>query len=193
MYTPGTSILSLSNFDCCFVNFAWLMLIIARVFFLTFEFNLNLSSPVTRRQTLEHCHLYIDLSWNGTSLIWQVEDMPLEFAVGALTTLPLTTPSGIPQSSSVGFVLFAIFLNDFVRTLNYRSCYSTPMMPRSINLPFNCSMLQRDLDSFIEWSITNCLPLSIEKYYIISFSQSPSKTVFDYTIQRKAFVPCFIG
>lgn len=98
--------------------------------------------------------------------------------------------SGVPQGSHLGPLLFNIFVNDvkkclcgsFLMFADDLKLYSTIKDSNSVDL------LQVELNSLYEWSLSNFLPLNLDKCHIITFSRSKTVCEQDYFINGRRLV-----
>jgi len=84
-----------------------------------------------------------------------------------------TCPSGVPQGSNLGPLLFALFVNDINKSITNSNAllYADDMKNfRKIECKEDCFALQKDLDSIVKWSENNRLPLSVGKCEKITFT-----------------------
>lgn len=93
-------------------------------------------------------------------------------------------PSGVPQGSILGPLLFLIFINDIGLQLksNYLLYADDLKIYKPIKSVRDCLDLQKDLDCLHQWCINNILLLNINKCVCISFTRNINKIRFDYTI-----------
>lgn len=93
-------------------------------------------------------------------------------------------PSGVPQGSVIGPLLFNIFIDDVTLVLKNRCLlYADDMKVYSrIGAPSDAFALQSDLDSLQQWCVDNGLHLNVSKCSVVSFTRSKSPVLFDYLI-----------
>ncbi|KAL0820084.1 hypothetical protein ABMA28_006029 [Loxostege sticticalis] len=97
-----------------------------------------------------------------------------------------SVPSGVPQGSLLGPLLFNIFINDvsscFLNSnfLLYADDMKIYKQIKSLN---DCVLLQLDLDRFNDYCINNKLDLNISKCYSICFSRKVNVTEYTYTLK----------
>ena len=97
----------------------------------------------------------------------------------------ITIPSGVPQGSHIGPLLFILFINDLPSYLNFSKCiiYADDVKLFSrVSTPMDSSKLQRDLDSLVRWSTENGLPFNVSKCKVMHFRRARTCTEFNYTI-----------
>ena len=95
-------------------------------------------------------------------------------------------PSGVPQGSNLGPLLFLIFINDVVLYIRYSNIL---LYADDIKLfqPIACladsDLLQQDLNSLTVWSEQNALPFNLGKCEKITFTTKKKRIIkFDYTL-----------
>jgi len=101
----------------------------------------------------------------------------------------IEVPSGVPQGSHLGPLLFNIFINDISIVLKYSKLllYADDLkIFRRIGTAADAHCLQQDLDSLHSWSITNKLNFNISKCHVVHFSRSPSVLTFTYSLNGVA-------
>jgi len=84
-------------------------------------------------------------------------------------------PSGVPQGSHLGPLLFTIFINDVIQCFKFSKClmYADDLkIYACINSMIDTERLQDELDIFCSWSLRNKLPLNTDKCKVISFCKS---------------------
>ena len=85
----------------------------------------------------------------------------------------ICVPSGVPQGSHLGPLLFLLFINDLPYCLRYSEIilYATDAkMFKIIKSPEDAFFLQKDLDEINKWCAENALLLNISKCTTITFS-----------------------
>ena len=91
---------------------------------------------------------------------------------------PIFVPSGVPQGSHLGPLLFCIYINDLVPRIKYANVllYADDVKIYStINSVSDTQHLQSDIDALSQWSVENELSLNISKCSVISFYKNKYK------------------
>lgn len=81
-------------------------------------------------------------------------------------------PSGVPQGSHLGPLLFIIFINDIVNQLKFAQClmYADDLkLYAEVRCSSDALKLQSDLDLLVHWSIKNGLSFNIDKCCTMTF------------------------
>jgi hypothetical protein len=105
-----------------------------------------------------------------------------------------TVPSGVPQGSHLGPLLFVIFINDLVNRL---SCpcllYADDLkVYTSIKSSSDYATLQKDLHTVSDWCSINRMSLNVNKCCVISFTKKKNRVVHSYLIRDKTLKRCDI-
>ncbi|CAH2107229.1 unnamed protein product [Euphydryas editha] len=109
-----------------------------------------------------------------------------------LTPLTSTTRymnSGVPPGSHLGTILFKIFVNDLPH-LNKHSAFSLLaddlQLWKVINTSEDVSLLQSELNAFMDWCRINCMEINIKKCNHIKFSRKlfPNPLVYSINSMR---------
>lgn len=93
-------------------------------------------------------------------------------------------PSGVPQGSVLGPLIFVLYINDLChRFSSGRLCFADDLkIFRVINSTLDCVALQDDIDSLLQWCIENGMTLNIGKCKVITFCRSLSSINYTYAI-----------
>lgn len=93
-------------------------------------------------------------------------------------------PSGVPQGSNLGPLLFNIYINDLLVRLNCLNLgYADDLKIYStVNTPQDCIKMQTNLAIIFQWSKLNKIHLNIEKCSVVSFTRCVNPILYDYTV-----------
>lgn len=128
------------------------------------------------------------LGVGGTVLEWMrsyVSGRTQCVRCGGYTSGPIFIPSGVPQGSHCGPILFNIFLLDLVHSVvnsNLLMFADDVKLFRSVVSEGDSIILQNDINKFYQWCHNNKMDLNIEKCNVITFSRSSSPILNDYTL-----------
>ena len=92
-------------------------------------------------------------------------------------------PSGVPQGSHLGPILFLIFINDIAHT--FKHCHFLLYADdlkffTSVNSHEDCVVVQEDLESMLRWCDANHLKLNIGKCKIMRFHRKREPIIYQY-------------
>lgn len=123
------------------------------------------------------------LSWFKSYLTGRIQQVKINNSVSH----SFSVPSGVPQGSHLGPLLFSIFVNDI--GLKFRSQYllfaDDLKLYRCIKEESDILYLQTDLDNLYEWCLKNNLHLNIKKCHFINFTRRVSKIPAAYNIDNE--------
>lgn len=132
------------------------------------------------------------LGVSGAMIRWfnsYLTDRLLCVKIGTAESYYFTNPSGVPQGSNLGPLLFTIFINDVGLILppECRSFYADDVKLYIIVRCFrDCLQLQSLIHSFETWCSDNCLTLSVHKCNVITFHRSKSPILHDYKMNGQS-------
>jgi hypothetical protein len=93
--------------------------------------------------------------------------------------------SVVPQGSTLGPLLFNIFINDICAKIhwsNFLSFADDLKLYHAIKSAEDCKYLQADIHSVKKWCLENCMKLNTQKTYTISFTRKTNSIHFDYPL-----------
>lgn len=114
-------------------------------------------------------------------------------------------PSGVPQGSHIGPLLFLLFINDISEIFTNSQCllYADDLkLYRKIDTCQDCILLQDDFSRLSEWCELNSLHLNVSKCQVLSCSRKKDIIHFRYglqdetlqrVIQKKDLHRCYPG
>ncbi|CAH2097232.1 unnamed protein product [Euphydryas editha] len=95
-------------------------------------------------------------------------------------------PTGVPQGSHMGPLLFVIYINDLAQQLKclFKMYADDLKIYKCIKTENDVKILQKDLDRVQTWSENNKMKLNIEKCYHIKFTRKKIPITAIYTLQK---------
>lgn len=99
----------------------------------------------------------------------------------------LTVPSGVPQGSILGPLLFAVFVNDIEQCLEVSQllCFADDMkIIYPISSLADAASLQSDLIRLDKYCEENCLDLNPSKCCVVTYSRKRKLVEYDYTLKN---------
>lgn len=109
--------------------------------------------------------------------------------LNGFTSASICIPSGVPQGSLLGPLLFIIFVADISSCFRSSKIllYADDMKILSpIRSNEDASRLQEDLNRFQNYCTINKLDLNISKCYVCSFTRKPIHILFNYTLKNSS-------
>lgn len=95
----------------------------------------------------------------------------------------LPVPSGVPQGSHLGPVLFSLYVNDIckaIRTPDYLLYADDTKLFRVISCPEDCHKLQLDLNSLTDYCKSNQLFLNVDKCHLMTYTRRTNPISYNY-------------
>ena len=122
-------------------------------------------------------------------LIWiksYLTDRAVYVKFNGVCSIKFSPPSGVPQGSVLGPLLFIIFINDIVSNLSSKCLLYADDLKifRTIESQIDCHLLQYDLNILAEWCKRNKLKLNISKCNLISYTRKRNSILFNYTLNN---------
>lgn len=121
------------------------------------------------------------LSWLQSYLQGRSQSVKIKNCISDI----FPVPSGVPQGSHLGPILFLLFVNDITSCFKKAtfSLYADDLKIYScINNVLDATAIQRDLIAFTDWSNANGLVCNPNKCKVMSYSRRKSNLVFEYEL-----------
>lgn len=128
---------------------------------------------------------------HGDLLRWltsYLRDRTQAVAVKGYCSSFLPAPSGVPQGSHLGPLLFNIYINDVIvnfQNSNILLFADDKKVFKIIKTERDCELLQEDIDRLYSYCVRNELFLNIDKCNIITFSRKSKKYDYKYKINNE--------
>lgn len=97
----------------------------------------------------------------------------------------ISVPSGVPQGSHLGPILFCVYINDLIPTLNIAKIllYADDVkIFMRVETEAEARALQLELDVLVGWAADNGLSLNAQKCSIMSYVNFKNPLIFEYYI-----------
>lgn len=96
----------------------------------------------------------------------------------------LNIPSGVPQGSHIGPLIFILFVNDICSTIGSSNLmYADDLkLYRIIHSPLDCCALQADVDTLLRWCTLNGMEANISKCKVVTFCRIRSPLIVNYAM-----------
>ncbi|KAG7295979.1 hypothetical protein JYU34_021071 [Plutella xylostella] len=109
--------------------------------------------------------------------------------LNGFTSSWINIPSGVPQGSLLGPLLFIIFINDIndcFRNSEYLMFADDMKIFKAINNSIDEELLQEDLDRLSVYCLNNKLDINVDKCFHISFTRKRNKHMSTYMLQNQS-------
>ena len=124
-------------------------------------------------------------------LVWTIRDYLTERSqrtvVDGVASKTTRVPSGVPQGSVLGPLLFLIFINDLPAcvTSDLDLFADDSIVYRAVQSPEDQEALQQDIERLSSWSVLNRLPFNASKSVHITFTKRTKPLLSSYSISEK--------
>jgi hypothetical protein len=105
--------------------------------------------------------------------------------ISGTLSFPYLEKCGVAQGSTLGPLIFNIFINDICDSIHNSQCllFATDLkIYRSISDVDDCKRLQHNIDSVQNWCLDNGMRLNLSKTTIISFTLKTNSIYFNYKL-----------
>lgn len=124
---------------------------------------------------------------NGSLLRWfesYLKNRSQQVVFNGFKSSPFSAPSGVPQGSVLGPLLFNIFINDLCERLKCKFLLFADDLKifSVINSHTDMLNIQSDLDALHDWCTINYIGLNATKCKLIEFSNRVNQTPHNYNI-----------
>jgi Reverse transcriptase (RNA-dependent DNA polymerase) len=113
--------------------------------------------------------------------------------IGGSVSKEICVPSGVPQGSHIGPILFNLFINDighYIVNSDILVYADDIKILRTISCNDDVALLQSDLDGLLVWADVNMLELNVEKCFCITFARIFNLIDSSYTIMDRTLNKC---
>ncbi|XP_063917280.1 uncharacterized protein LOC135132990 [Zophobas morio] len=131
---------------------------------------------------------FVVLEEDGT-----ISVLDLVLIVNGFKSNSYITDAGVPQGSTLGPLLFTLFINDVLDCIRYSKVLifaDDIKIYREIRGISDSLLLKKDINNLVSWSLLNFLPLNENKSFIISFTHKLNVCEFDYKINHHSLQKC---
>jgi hypothetical protein len=116
--------------------------------------------------------------------------------ISGFKSFSFCAPSGVPQGSHLGPLLFLLFVNDigsYMHQVKYLLYADDLKIYYQVNERRDTSVLTVSLNNLVKWCNSNHMELNLKKCYTMSISKSNSRIEFNYSISDHTLVrvDCF--
>jgi hypothetical protein len=105
--------------------------------------------------------------------------------ISGTLSFPFLVKSGVPQGSTLGLLLFNIFINDICNSIHDSMSLlfadGLKIYHTIINVD-DSKLLQHDINSVHKWCLVNGMKINLGKTTIIYFSRKTSSIYFNYKL-----------
>ena len=125
----------------------------------------------------------------GNLLEWfksYLSERTQQVKIGSCYSRVQTVPSGVPQGSVIGPILFSVFINDIGYNFrcNFRLFADDLKIYNVIHSDRDVQALQSDIDALHKWCTLNTMSLNSDKCFAINFSRKLSSSIPKYMLNN---------
>ena len=117
-----------------------------------------------------------------------LSDRTQSVVVDGHTSAEAPVLSGVPQGTVMGPLLFLIFINDIANNVDskIRLFADDCLLYKKIATTEDCNLLQKDLDTLVEWSKTWGMAFNVKKCNVLSITnKTKNRVVNEYQMENQ--------
>jgi hypothetical protein len=120
------------------------------------------------------------LSWVNAFLYERQQQVVIDGETSRLTTVT----SGVPQGTVLGPTLFLVYINDIAANISstIRLFADDCVVYRAVQSKEDHIILQKDLNTLVEWSNTWQMEFNVSKCAIMNITTKRNKSIFEYSM-----------
>ena len=122
--------------------------------------------------------------WTTTWIQSYLTDRSAYVSINGNNSRCFEIPSGVPQGSHLGPLIFILFVNDLCNRLDSSKLMFADDLKifREVGSKLDCCALQEDINSLMRWCTLNGMQVNAKKCCIISFNRSRESLLYEYKV-----------